>query len=99
MMAFLKSTDQWLTAYEIADCLKISPNKVRRVLSSAIFNEVAKGIHDTGKPNGGRYVSVYKFISKEKTNIEDALQLAKKHTGIWGQLAWSNQPKIELIER
>jgi predicted transcriptional regulator len=97
LMNVLKSVDQWLTASEIAERLNAHPNKVHRIIASENFKDVAKGILDTGKATGGRYVTVYKLMDKQKSNVDYALALAKKHKGIWGQLSWSNQMKVELI--
>jgi predicted ArsR family transcriptional regulator len=99
LMNILQSTDKWLTASEIAERLDVHPNKVRRLICGDAFKDVQKGIYDTGKRNGGKYVAVFKLVEKRKSNVDDALNLAKLHTGIWGQLAWSNQIKVDRIER
>ena len=99
LMFVLKNADKWLSAYEIAERLEVSPNKVRRVLAGEPFKDVSKGIFDTGRPNGGRYVAVYRLMPKQKRNTDDALELAKKHQGVWGQLMWVNQTKIEMVDR
>ena len=96
-MHVLKNVDKWLSAYELAERIDMSPNQVRRLLLTVPFKDVQKGIFDTGRQNGGKYVAVYKLMDKKKSNVDDALQLAKQHTGIWGQLSWSNQPKVERI--
>lgn len=98
-MHVLKNVDKWLSAYELAERIDMSPNQVRRLLLTAPFKDVAKGMFDTGKPNGGRYVSVYRLIYKQKSKSEQALELAKQHQGVWGQLMWVNQPRVELVER
>jgi predicted transcriptional regulator len=97
LMHVLKNVDKWLTAYELAERIEMSPNQVRRLIATAPFKDVAKGMFDTGRPNGGRYVAVYKLMDKQKSNVEDALSLAKQHAGIWGQLSWSNQARVERI--
>lgn len=97
LMHVLKNVDKWLTAYELAERIEMSPNQVRRLIATVPFKDVAKGMFDTGRPNGGRYVAVYKLMPKQKTHVEDALTLAKQYTGIWGQLNWSNQEKVERV--
>jgi len=97
LMHVLKNVDKWLTAYELAERIEMSPNQVRRLIATVPFKDVAKGMFDTGRPNGGRYVAVYKLMDKQKSNVEDALTLAKQHAGIWGQLSWSSQTRVEQI--
>ena len=99
LMAILKSTDKWLSAIELAERMKVHPNKIRRLIVTDTFKDVQKGIYDTGKPNGGKYIAVFKLVEKRKSNVEDALNLAKLHTGIWGQLVWSNHIQVDRIER
>lgn len=99
LMQILKSTSKWLTAPELADRMKVHPNKIRRLIASVEFKDVQKGIFDTGRPNGGKYVAVFKLVEKRKSNVADALALAKQHSGIWGQLAWSNEIKVDRVER
>jgi hypothetical protein len=96
LMQVLKNVDKWLTAAEIAEQIDAHPNKVRRLIASDAFKHVVKGVCDTGRVNG-KYVTVYKLMPEHKSNVEDALTLAKQHTGIWGQLSWSNQIKVELL--
>jgi predicted transcriptional regulator len=99
LMHVLKNADKWLTAFELAERVDISPIQVRRLIATAAFKDVAKGIFDTERPHGGRYVAVYRLIPKQKGKADQALELAKRHQGVWGQLMWINQPKVELVER
>jgi len=99
LMQLLRSTDKWLSAIELAERMKVHPNKIRRLIVTDTFKNVQKGIYDTGKPNGGKYIAVFKLVEKRKSNVEDALNLAKLHTGIWGQLAWANHIQVDRIER
>jgi transcriptional antiterminator len=99
LMHVLKNADKWLTAYELAERVDMSTNQVRRLIASAPFKEVAKGVFDTERLNGGRFIAVYRLIPKQKSKADQALELAKKHQGVWGQLMWINQPKVELVER
>ncbi len=96
-MHVLKNVDEWLTAAQIAERLEVHPNKVRRLMDTPPFKDVVKGIYDTGRSNG-KYVKVYKLMTKQ-LHSDQALALAKQHQGIWGQLSWSNQMKVELIWR
>ncbi len=96
-MHVLKNVDKWLSAYELAERIDMSPNQVRRLLLTVAFKDVQKGMFNTGRPNGGKYVAVYRLASKQKSHTEDAFKLAKQYAGVWGQLSWSNQPKVERI--
>jgi predicted ArsR family transcriptional regulator len=98
-MKVLQSTDKWMTAQELAARMQVHPNKIRRLIVTDTFKDVQKGIYDTGKPNGGKYVAVFKLVERRKSNTADALALAKEHTGIWGQLLWSNDIKVDRVER
>jgi predicted ArsR family transcriptional regulator len=95
LMHVLKNVDEWLTAAQIAERLEVHPNKVRRLIDSPPFKDVVKGVYDTGR-RSGKYVKVYKLMIKQ-SNSDQALALAKQHQGIWGQLSWSNNMKVELI--
>ena len=96
LMYVLKNVDKWLSAAEIAQRLEVHPNKVRRLIATAPFKDVEQAIYNTGKNGGGKYIKVYKIVVK-KSNSDEALNLAKQHSGIWGQLNWSNQMKVERI--
>jgi len=99
LMSILKSTTKWLSAPELAARMQVHPNKVRRLIASVEFIDVQKGIFDTGRPNGGKYIAVFKLVQKRKSHVADALELSKQHAGIWGQLMWSNEVKVDRIER
>lgn len=99
LMNILKSTTKWLTAQELASRMQVHPNKVRRLIVADAFKDVQKGIFDTGKRNGGKYIAVFKLVEKRKSHTADALALAKQHSGIWGQLLWSNEVQVDRVER
>ena len=96
LMFILKNADKWLTAEELAQRSNLSATQVRRIVSSDIFSDVKKGKLDTGRPHGGRYVTVYKLFPKQKTRVDDAMELARQHQGVWGQLMWANKLKVEM---
>jgi predicted ArsR family transcriptional regulator len=99
LMHVLKNVDEWLTAAQIAERLEVHPNKVRRLIETSPFKDVVKGIYDTGRTNG-KYVKVYKLIHKQKSNVDYALTLSKKHAGLFGQLYWAanHDKKIVLVD-
>ena len=99
LMHVLKNADKWLSAYELAERVDMSPNQVRRLIASVPFKHVSKAIFDTERPHGGRFVAVFRLIPRQKGNADEALALAKRYQGLWGQLMWINQPKIQLVER
>jgi hypothetical protein len=88
-----------MTAPELAELMKVHPNKIRRLIASEPFKEVEKGVFDTGRPYGGKFITVFKLVEKRKSHTETALSLAKKHTGLWGQLLWSNSQQVDRVER
>jgi len=98
-MTALQEND-WLSAKEISQITGIMENHVRTSLGTKVFLCLQKGIKDTGMNNGGRYVKVYKY-KKPRTSLSDeALELAKQHTGMFGQLHWAarNDTKIVLVD-
>jgi len=95
LMHVLKNVDEWLTAAQIAERLEVHPNKVRRLMDTPPFKDVVKGIYDTGR-SSGKYIKVYKLVTK-RSNSDQALAHAKQHQGIWGQLNWSNNMKVDIL--
>lgn len=91
---------QWMSAMEISEVTGISDNHVRSAMQTVFFKPLKKGIKDTGMNNGGRYVKVYKYVEPKQSNIEEALHLAKKYTGMFGQLHWAanNDKSIVLVD-
>ena len=99
LMNILKSTSKWLSAPELASRMQVHPNKIRRLIVADAFKDVQKGMFDTGKLYGAKYIAVYKLVEKRKSHTEDALALSKQHSGVWGQLMWSNSQQVDRVER
>lgn len=99
IMTALQEND-WLSAKDLSAITGIVENHIRTALNTKVFLNIQKGIKDTGINSGNRYVKVYKY-KKSRTSLSDeALELAKQHTGMFGQLHWAaqNDTKIVLVD-
>jgi predicted ArsR family transcriptional regulator len=91
---------KWMSAKDISEKTGIRENHVRTSLSTKVFLHLQKGIKDTGLNNGGRYVKVYKYVKPQVNPSDEALELSKKHAGLFGQLYWAanHDKKIVLVD-
>lgn len=93
----LKKNCDWLTVAEIAELTKLDRPTVRDILKSRVFDSVQKGKREEVSHGQIRHISLYRYPFKANDATEQALMLAKMHTGIFGQLFWTNdlyeQPK------
>lgn len=97
VMQILENNKDWLTVAELANIAGIAEANMRNVLRLKAFEHLEVGIKDTGQPHGGRYVRVYR-LPKFTRSTDDALELSKQHPGVFGQLFWANDAKIELMK-
>lgn len=97
VMQILENNKEWLTVAELAKMAGIAEANMRNVLRLKTFNHLEIGIKDTKQPHGGRYVRVYR-LPKYTRSTDDALELSKQHPGIFGQLYWCSDVKIELMK-
>lgn len=95
-MAILEKQKTWISVAELSKLTGILEPNMRNILRQKSFDFLEKGILDTGAPHGGRYVRVYK-VPRNTRLTDDAMELAKQHPGIFGQLHWASEKKIELI--
>lgn len=97
VMQILEQQKDWLTVAELAKIANIAEANMRNVLRMKAFEHLEVGIKDTGQPHGGRYVRVYR-LPKFTRSTDDALELSKQHPGMFGQLFWASDAKIELMK-
>jgi hypothetical protein len=82
--------NKWLSASEIAQITGIGESHVRTALKTKPFLDIDRGSRDTGNFGSAKYVNVYRYPLKGGKPTDEALRLAKTHTGIFGQLYWAN---------
>lgn len=96
VMQILEQQTDWISVAQLSALTGIAEPNMRNILRQKSFDFLERGVLDTGRPHGGKFVRVYRISCKAKT-VDDAIQLAKQHTGVFGQLYWTNNKKIELI--
>jgi DeoR/GlpR family transcriptional regulator of sugar metabolism len=90
----------WLTAMDIAERTGIRENHIRAALKTKFFLNLKRGVKETKDNNRIKYIKVYAYVKPNQSAIEEAMNLAKQHTGIFGQLHWAanHDKKILLVE-
>ena len=96
VLKLIEQEDDWVTVARLSELSGIADSNMRNILRHTSFLFLDRGILDTGMPHGGRYVRVYR-IPRNVRNTDDALKLAKQHPGMFGQLFWASDAKIELM--
>lgn len=94
VLEVLETNPDWMTVAAIAEKLDSSVINVHRVLRSD--GNVERAVLDTKRKNGGKYVHCFRINrqGKDFDSAAQALQLAKEHQGIFGQLHWVKHEKI-----
>lgn len=96
VLEVLETNPDWMTVAAIAEKLDSSVLNVHRILRSD--GNVERAVLDTERKHGGRYVHCFR-INKQDKNFDSAaqaLQLARQHQGLFGQLHWVKNEKILL---
>lgn len=81
--------DDWVSAKQIAETINVNQRHLHRLLvNKSLINTIQlerryKGTTTTGRP-------AVQFRRK-KVSTSEALDLAKQHTGLFGQLYWATQ--------
>lgn len=96
VMTILEQQSDWITVAQLSKMTGIAEPNMRNILRQKTFDFLERGVMDTGAPHGGRYVRVYR-LPKYTRSTDDAFQLAKQHSGVFGQLYWASDKKIELM--
>lgn len=96
VLKLIEQEDDWVTVARLCELTGMASGNMRNILRQKSFLFLERGILDTGLRNGGKYVRVYR-IPRNGCNTGDALKLAKQHPGMFGQLFWSSDSKIELV--
>lgn len=90
IMNAIKNSDDWITIAEIAKITNIFENNVYKVLRTTPFLRVDQA---QIMLKNGRTAAVYRMPVKI-TGTDMALNLAKQHPGLWGQLHWVKHETI-----
>ena len=96
VLKLIEQEDDWVTVARLSELSGIADSNMRNILRQKSFLFLERGILDTGMPHGGRYVRVYR-IPRNVRSTDDALALAKQYQGMFGQLFWASDKKIEQI--
>ena len=96
LIDILEQQTDWVSIRQLSQISGISEPNLRNIMRQKSMQFLDKAIHDTGLPHGGRFIRVYK-IPRSTQPTYDALALARQYQGMFGQLFWSSDKKIELI--
>lgn len=96
VMQILEQQTDWISVAQLSAMTGVAEPNMRNILRQKSFDFLERGVLDTGRPHGGKHVYVYR-LPKQTKSTDDAIQLAKQHTGVFGQLFWTNNKKVEVI--
>ena len=96
LINILEQQTDWVSIRQLSQLSGIAEPNLRNIMRQKSMQYLDKAILDTGLPHGGRFVRVYKVPRTVKPTY-DALELARQHQGMFGQLFWASDKKIELI--
>lgn len=83
----LKQADDWLTIKQISKITGIDHRVLHKTLETAVFKDIEISYQPMKVMNRLMDVKTYRE-KRKRSNSNEALKLAKKHQGVWGQLAW-----------
>jgi hypothetical protein len=93
----LEAKRDWLSIKQLSELSGIPENNLRNVMRQKSLIYLERCIFDTKLPTSARYVKVFRAPRNTRSS-DDALALAKEHTGIFGQLFWANDKQVEATE-
>ena len=96
LIDILEQQTDWVSIRQLSELSGIAEPNLRNIMRQKSMQYLDKAILDTGLPHGGRFVRVFK-IPRNTRSSDDALALARQHKGMFGQLFWSSDKKIELM--
>lgn len=97
IIQILEDKNDWLSIRQLSHLSGIEEANLRNIMRQKSLIYLERGIFDTKQPNGGRFVRVFR-IPRSTQSSADALALARKHTGMFGQLFWSSTKTVEAEE-
>lgn len=90
VMAVLKESSDWVTISDLVRKTGIANSVMHKCLEADCFNNVEKAFRLMQIRNRKMDVKIFR-ISRKRSNVSEALFLAKKHKGIFGQLFWGSK--------
>ena len=96
LIEILKQQTDWVSIRQLSQLSGIAEPNLRNIMRQKSMQFLDMARHDTGLKHGGRFVRVYK-IPRNTQPTYDALALAKQYQGMFGQLFWASDKKIELM--
>jgi len=96
LIEILEQQTDWVSIRQLSQISGISEPNLRNIMRQKSMQFLDMARHDTGLKHGGRFVRVYK-IPRNTQPTYDALALAKQYQGMFGQLFWASDKKIELM--
>lgn len=85
----LKRSDDWIMVSQLAKMTGIKYQIVYKTLESPVFKDLEIGYQPMKVMNRQMDVKMYR-IKRQRSNSSEALKLAKKHIGMFGQLYWGS---------
>jgi len=96
LIEILEQQTDWVSIRQLSQLSGIAEPNLRNIMRQKSMQFLDMARHDTGLKHGGRFVRVYK-IPRNTQPTYDALSLAKQYQGMFGQLFWASDKKIELM--
>lgn len=84
----LNQADDWMVISALAKLTGIDYRVVYKTLESPVFKDIEVGYQHMKVMNRSMDVKTFR-INRKRSNTSEALNLAKKHSGMFGQLLWS----------
>ena len=97
IIEILEAKRDWLSIKQLSELSGIPEANLRNVMRQKSLLYLERGIFDTKLPTSARYVKVFRAPRNTRSS-DDALELAKQHTGIFGQLFWASDKQVEAAE-
>jgi hypothetical protein len=97
IIKILEERNDWLSIRQLSHLSGLTEPNLRNIMRQKDLIYLERGIFDTKQPTGGRFVRVFRIPRSAKPSV-DALDLARKHTGMFGQLFWASNKQVKVEE-
>jgi carbamoylphosphate synthase small subunit len=87
VLAALKQADDWLTIKQISKITGVDHRVLHKTLETPPFKDIEISYQPMKVMNRLMDVKTYRE-KRKRSNSNEALKLAKQHSGIFGQLYW-----------
>lgn len=89
----LNASDEWMTIKQISNATGIDPHVLHKTMNSEAFKDIEIGYQHMKVVNRLMDVKTYR-VKRKRSSTTEALKLAKKHQGVWGQLFFGENNEL-----